>query len=140
MLIRINDNTIELVVTDRIPALLPRGGDIRLQIAISSHGFNGTGTAWLAHEGLASFLEMLSALEKTREGIAVLESMSPESFQLRIYSINRRGDIGMTGRLAHATRNGGKQFTQAIDFGFELDASLLGSTIADFRRLSLDEL
>jgi hypothetical protein len=137
MEIRGGNSVVEIVATEHVPANLPGAGDARLAVRVCSEGFSGESTTWVEAAGLTGFLEQLRALEQRRQGSAQIESMSPGEFQLRIWSVNRLGHVAVGGRLhrqVHGHETG--PYQHLLEFGFELDRSLMPSVVSAFQELA----
>lgn len=50
---------------------------------------------WIEEAGLKRFLLDMEKLEETRQGEAVLQSMSPKEFELTISNIDGQGHLGL---------------------------------------------
>jgi hypothetical protein len=140
MVIRGDDNWLEINVADRIPADLPTPEDFSISISVSSHGFAGRGSSWIAVEAMTQFIDELRELEKQRHGSATLEGMSPGSFQLRFWSINRRGHMAVAGRISKEIMQNEaapyQPFHHSVEFAFELDPTDLPRVLAEFVRIA----
>ena len=92
MILKDQGNLLELILLERIPDDLPTPGDVRLYVKVEAFGFTGAHDGvWVGKGALEGFAAALRVLERTREGEAVLESMSPGEFVLRVYSVDRAG-------------------------------------------------
>ena len=107
------------------------GGDVEFRVVVESHGFGGTGLAWVSAAALRAFSGQLARLESTRQGVATLESMSPGELLIRVLSINSRGHMAVTGRLGRHIQPGeAGPYTHAVEFGFEFDPTTLPAIVA----------
>jgi hypothetical protein len=137
MIIREGDDWVEIEAVDRVPDNLPSAGDVELSVAVSSAGFAGQGSAWVAAPALAAFLVEFRDLEARRQGAATLEGLSPEQFRLRIWSVNRRGHVAVGGLVAkHIHRGEGGPYRHQVEFGFEFDATLLPKLLSGFQAIA----
>src|SRR5262249_42563853 len=124
VLIREDSDSLEVVVTDRVPAHLPSAGDVRLTVAVRAQGFTGEGWAWVEAPRLQHFIGQLRELEARRNDSAELESISPGQFRLRVFSTDRAGHLAIAGRLARGE--------QVLEFSFGFCPSLLPGVVAAF--------
>ena len=137
MIIGEGNDFIEILATERIPGHLPRPGDARLAVSVSSGGFNGEGSCWVEAPRLAAFVGQLQELEASRQGAVEIESISPGRFKLRIWSVDRRGHIAVAGRITHQAYSGkGGPYPHALEFGFEFDPTLLPQMISGFQAIA----
>lgn len=67
MVIRESCDSIEVVVSDRVPDYLSGAGDTRLTVTVQSRGFVGAGSAWVEAPVLVVFVGQLRQLEARRQ-------------------------------------------------------------------------
>jgi len=105
-------------------------GDVKFRVVIESHGFGGTGLAWVSATALRAFSVQLGRLESSRQGVATLESMSPGVLLIKVFSINSRGHMAVAGRLGHHIHAGeAGPYTHSVEFGFEFDPTSLPAIV-----------
>lgn len=72
--------------------------DLPLSINLQFKGFcANTKVVWIARQQWSPFLKDLEGIEKTRQGLASVEAMSPEELLLRFRSIDRAGHMAVDG-------------------------------------------
>jgi hypothetical protein len=139
MIIREGNNYVEMEVVDRVPPKLPSSGDVELSVEISSSGFTGQGFAWIAVSELTVFVTQLRQLEERRQGTATLHGMSPETFELCLHSIDRKGHMAVTGFITtQVRRTQGISYRHVVEFGFEFDPTLLLNLLSGFQKMMTD--
>lgn len=107
---------------------MPANGDAYLMIRVSSAGFTGRNDLWVLGSALRSFCHALVALERTRCGEAVLESISPNELRLLVRSVDLRGHMLVEGVTGYQVQHENSQTWHSVQFGFEFDPSqLLGA-------------
>jgi hypothetical protein len=132
------ENRLAIHRLERLPADSPGAGDVRLSIRVESHGFAAAGTAWIEARALDQFVRELGQLEQRRQGEAVLVGMSPDEFELKIYSVDRTGHMAMTGRLVRFVWESANQYRHLLEFGFEFCPSRLQQFVRDFHAFRED--
>lgn len=136
MEIREGHNCVTIEPVDRVPANLPSAGDVELSVAVASEQFSGRGFAWVAAPAMAAFLTQLRDLEAKRQGEATIEGLSPGEFRLRLWSVDRRGHMAVSGLVTKRVHKGeGSPYRQAVEFGFEFDPTLLPKVLAGFQAI-----
>ncbi|CZF82773.1 WapI family immunity protein [Grimontia marina] len=121
MKIENGENFIELEVQLETDTALPSYGDALIGIVVSSNGYIGKNQVWVAKEELELFSASLRELEKHRKGEAVLNSMSPDELNLRIYAYDGVGHLAIEGTTGHQVA-GSVSFNHSIQFGFIVEA------------------
>jgi hypothetical protein len=120
---------IELDLARQEADAVPSRGDGYVTIVVSSAGFAGHNDLWVSADALHSFCLGLIALELSRHGEVVLESMSPDELKPRIRSVDRRGHMAIEGSTGFHIHRGDSQIWHAVHFGFEFDpCSLSGQS------------
>ena len=82
-----------------------------------------------------NFLTQAEVLERTRQGAAVLESMSPDEFRLELRVFDRAGHVELATVLSIIKVGDRKTQHLGIHGGFELDPSGLPSLVKSLRML-----
>jgi len=136
MLICDGDNRVQIVFKEGIPRDLPGAGDAQLHVTVASSGFCGEADVWIEEPELQRFLQSAAEFERGRQGTIEIESMSPDLFRLRIFSVDRKGHLAVSGRLGTMRRgNEGGFHTSAIEFEFDFDPSQLVPFVHELRRI-----
>jgi hypothetical protein len=112
----------------------PQGlGDVKLVVETASEAFGGRASVWVRADALRAFVGQLRQLEAKRLGVATLLSISPGELALRLSSVNARGHMAVTGRLAHHCHSGeAGPYLHAVEFGFEFDPASLPGVLSEF--------
>jgi hypothetical protein len=138
VIIRDDNNWVEIEAVDRVASRLPTPGDVEVSVAVCSEKFAGQGFAWLDAGRLATFLKELEELERVRHGAAEIQAMSADDFRLRIWSVDRRGHIAIGGMVSKIIRRGeAGPYRHTLEFGFEFDPTLLPRILVGFREIAL---
>ena len=133
MTVRSGTNSVELTVLERIPDDLPTPGDVRLRVRVEAEDFAGlSDQVWIEKAVLDQFVEEVRELERTRNGEATLESMSPGEFVLRLRSVDRAGHLAVNGQLKRVTY-GVEVHEQRLHFGFDVDSAAVGALVQALR-------
>jgi hypothetical protein len=104
---------------------LPSYGDARIMIAVSSNEFSGKNALWVSAKAFKEFCSDLIALEKNRFGETTLESISRDELELKIFSVDSLGHMGIKGFIGHNIFSENTTFHHCVKFGFEFDPSQL---------------
>lgn len=107
----------------------PGYGDAYVTVEVCSNGFRGHNDLWVLSASLRVFCRALVALEASRQGVAELESVSPDELHIKVRSITSRGHIAVSGKTGYSVQHEGGGFWHAVEFGFEFDPSQLASAI-----------
>ncbi len=103
---------------------LPSNGDASISVNILSNGFQGHNEAGVFGEELDKFRLALYSLNQKRQGEATLNSIAPEEFYLKIFSIDLVGHMGVKGKIGNTSFGGNSLgFKHSLEFGFEFDPS-----------------
>lgn len=118
--------TIDDYEADRYPSL-------NLIVEIKDGAFSGSVITWLAMSDFNRFLSQLKQCERTRQGQAILVSMSPDEFKLQIQNFDRSGHFVVLYQIIRYTATDTIQ--QSLAGGFELDAEFFVKLLSDFEEL-----
>ncbi|NMO21441.1 hypothetical protein HPC49_42935 [Pyxidicoccus fallax] len=110
--------------------------DLHLSVDAHLGAFTGKTAVWVEREAFTDFLQALEALERTRQGSARLESISPGELELVIRSVDSVGHLVLQLSLADHPYVGDDRMEHRLRGGFALDPSRLPEVLADFQRLS----
>jgi hypothetical protein len=135
---RIHDigDFVEITLREAIPHDLPGADDVLLHVAVASSGFSGAADVWVDAPALGSFLQSAEEFESRRQGEIEIGSMSPGLFRFRIFSVDRKGHLAVSGRLATMRRGSeGGLHSSAVEFGFEFDPGQLAPFVRDLRKM-----
>ncbi len=109
-------------------------GDIRVSVKVCMSGFFGEyDQVWIEAHGKNRFISALVNLEKTRNGSANIESMSPNEFILNISSIDSLGHMQadiLLSKYSRTTNSGSNVISLTGDF--EFDPGLLPGFTEEF--------
>jgi hypothetical protein len=126
-----NQGLIDIDVREKGP-----DGSVRLSVKGSCTGFSGEYTkVWLQPEAIERFEAHLSELERTRQGKAELESISPNEFKLEIFSVDSVGHIALSFRLQRPIYAFRSSILLKTEIGFELDAGRMAQLLRDVKEL-----
>ena len=120
--------TIDGAEVDNYPSL-------NVIVEVKDSAFSGSVITWLAMDDFNRFLAQLKQCERTRQGQAVLTSMSPDEFELQLQNLDRSGHFVALYKLTrlHYTTTG--IIRQSLSGGFALDAEFFIKLLSDFEEL-----
>jgi hypothetical protein len=110
------------------------GGDVRVVARMRLAAFAGAIETWIKRDAWATFRTQLEALERIRQGEAILESMSPGELRLRIRTLDRLGHMGVEGEFLHYFYGSGARQPQVVRLqwgALEFDPTLLPRLVAE---------
>jgi hypothetical protein len=108
----------------------------RLAVKAELDGFRGSDDKiWVTDAECKKFLAQAEELERTRQGTAVLESMSPGEFRLELRVVDRAGHAELAIVLSILKAGGRKTQHLGIHGDFELDPSGLPLIVKSLRML-----
>lgn len=107
MLLRGDDHaSLEITNSAEGPSSWGGRSDVRLFVAVSARGFSGTANVWVLGEVWTSFLKGLEVLDRTRSGVATVESMSPDELVLTFRIVDRAGHVAFACTLGRRLASG----------------------------------
>ena len=128
-----NVNRLELVFLGIVTSRSPDAGDLQIAAAARCGDFSGrTESAWVQAEVWVRFLESLRRLERERQGVADVASMSPTEFALRLGVVDRAGHLAAEGHVGTYAHVAGQLREVRLTYAFEIDAGQLASLVRDF--------
>lgn len=74
-------------------------GDCHVTVAVSVEGFAGTTTTFVVGDAWRGFVSQVVALDASRRGAAVLESVSPGEVRLTVRATDRAGHMAVEGSI-----------------------------------------
>lgn len=129
MRIESRDNHFEMILAIEEDHSLPSLDDAYLSLEFSSHGFSGANELWVASRDLVAFCQALAALERHRQGEAVLTSRDPRELQLRVYATAPDGPLAIEGTTGYAIAAPHGDFWHEARFGFEFEPHHLSAAL-----------
>jgi hypothetical protein len=110
----------------------PRQRDIRANVSVEGNGFAGANdSVWFERTEIDRFVAKLRALDRSREGIATLETMSPGECVLTFRTVDKAGHILLDVQMARLVYTLGKAVYFRCRVGFEVDSSEFSRTIEE---------
>lgn len=138
MILRDGNDFIELEMAERMPAGLQGAGDVHFNVRVRFASYSAESDVWVEARGLRSFVEQLREVERTRQGGAVLVSMSPSELRLEIRATDSLGHVGAFGEVGRWCRGTlPARFWSAVAFGIPFDPGLLSSLLKEFEGMVL---
>ena len=138
MLINGPESSLEIVMSEKVPDGLQCAGDARLvitvRVATAHAAFTGESPVWVDALALGNFVEQLEMLNETRDGSAILESLSPGGMRLEIRNTDRSGHLGAFGHIARRFVLGEQD--SVINFGIPFCPTELARIIREFATIS----
>jgi hypothetical protein len=111
------------------------GDDILAIVDVRTRGFTGRIDTWILRAAWVAFCEQLSRLEADRQGVATVESMSPQELRLTIRSIDRAGHMAIEGVVGYRGTFG----EVLLSFSpMEFDPSILPQLLREARAIALE--
>ncbi len=115
---------------------------LAFSVEIESRGFGGyIEQVWFSHHDLDNFLLEMAALERKRQGEAILRTLSDVSayalLRFKIYSTDKLGHIALSSEILNIDYVGSTalRVTNKVSVTFQLDPTTLRRVLADFRAL-----
>ena len=125
---------------DYVDCEIERYPSVCVAITVQDGEFRGYNKdIWFKLDLLKDFIDNLKILEKTRKGWLLLESMSPEEFQIKIESYDLSGHMVLNYKISKYTHQIPKTNIISLTGGFELDVSYLINIISDFTNLANEQ-
>jgi hypothetical protein len=106
--------------------------DRLLLVAVQFHAFAGATDTWVPGEAWSAFVRELDELERTRQGKASLEAISPDELLLVFRSLDRAGHMAVEGFVG--VRSGSHQMKLTFS-SIELDPTDLPRIVRELRAL-----
>lgn len=85
----------------------------------------GHGELWFELEAVEQFIRGLVALDKSRLGSVVLESISPGKFSFEVAALNSRGHLGVRFGFSGSRYAESASFPYSLTAGFQIDPTSL---------------
>ena len=98
----------------------------------------GHGESWFELEAVEQFIRGIAALEQSRSGSVVLESMSPAEFSFEVATLNSRGHLGVRFGFSGSRYAESTSFPYSLTAGFQIDPTSL-PYIADALRAHIQQ-
>ena len=141
MVIKDKGGSIELLMAEQLPIDSPGAGDtrfnVRVQLRNHKANFSAESSAWVDATVLANFCNQLRTLEKERQGIAELESISSGELRLEIRIFNSSGHVGAFGQVSNLNHDGvGGPHKSLITFGIPFCPTELPKLVNEFELIS----
>lgn len=115
---------------------IERYPSVCVAITVQNGDFRGSNKdVWIELDLLKKFIDNLKILEKTRRGSALLNSMSPEEFEIKIETYDLSGHMILNYKISQYTHHIPKTKVISLTGGFELDVSFFINIISDFIHL-----
>lgn len=105
--------------------------DPHLVVRLTVPGFSASTETYVLESEWNGFLQELRSLEATRQGEAVVESISPGELRLRVKSLDRAGHMGIEGHIG--IRGPRNEFRFTFDT-LEFDPTRLCSLVMELSR------
>jgi hypothetical protein len=102
--------------------------DVLLSVHVEMGPYSGTDDSWVARSDWDAFVKQLRALEKSRQGTAVLSGAMPSNFSLTFSSADAAGHLSVTGILGWERVEG---LRQELRFATTLDSEHLARSFEE---------
>ena len=140
MIIRSLDNTatVEILVVGRSPD--DSDSSLCVDVVVAGDFAGRNPQIWYDHVALKAFLRDLEILETSREGNAVLDSVSPGECRIRFRCVGLRGRVLVQvcfWKLVYFPDGQGHD-TNQLTLNFEMDPGMLQQLVSDIRRLTAE--
>jgi hypothetical protein len=118
------------------PARTPAEGDLGINVSVDGESFRGRNTTvWIGRADWAAFLQNLRNLERSRQGQAQVEGMSPGEFQLAVFATGKSGRIVAEGWVGREYTGRAGTLRDRVSFSVELDPSRIAVLVAEAESL-----
>jgi len=109
-------------------------GDVHAKVRVTGSGFKGSNrSVWFEGRGVESFLSDLTALERLRQGIACLETMSPDECSITFRSFDRLGHIHVEVKVSRCIFFYGETDWIRCRIRYEIDTTALPALLQALR-------
>ena len=116
-----------------------RGRSFEVSLEVGSRGFFGRHEeVHFLDSDYAKFVTSLRALDKTRQGVARLEAMSPEEFWIEILSVDKLGHIHLQGLVTQESSIRPRRLWNSIGFDIALDPSTFPRILRQFEDFPME--
>lgn len=85
----------------------------------------GHGELWFELEAVEQFIRGIVALDRSRSGNVMLESMSPGEFSFEVAVLNSRGHLGARFSFSGVRHSESSSFAYSLTAGFQIDPTSL---------------
>lgn len=132
-------NWLTIDVAEQSPKGRPDAGDVRFALRLRfgnsrDQTFFARTHAWVGSDVLKAFVSQLEVLERNRQGIAEMTSMSPGELVLAIEVVDRAGHLVARGQLGrHVYGPRGDARWVSLPFEIRFDPTDLPSLVRYFR-------
>jgi hypothetical protein len=130
VIIQGEQGTLELTVRDGEDLVYP-GAPVTASMTCGAF-CGASDRAWLASDDFDRFLSSLEALEQSRQGEAVLESMSPGELSVRIHAVARAGHLAMEVVIGEQRVGEHSWHERLVKCSFPLDPGQLPQIVRQF--------
>lgn len=111
--------------------------DVNVRVALSLQEFCGSYDGiWLELSEIERFISDLEVLDESRNGSAMVSSMSPKEFTLKIRSSDSLGHMEIEAQLHRHQYSGPKYWPIYLNGGFEAEPKIIRQLISCFKALS----
>jgi hypothetical protein len=108
--------------------------DIHAKVGVPGYGFEGSNrSVWFERSCIDVFLKSLDELEHTRQGVAALESMSPEECRLLVENTDRLGHMRMVVVVSRCVFAFGQTDHLRCRIQFDIDPTALPQAVRALR-------
>jgi hypothetical protein len=109
---------------------------ILFTVSGSNAGFGVDNTnAWVEKIKFDHFVSDFIELEQKRLGEICLQGMSPEEYQLRVFSLDTQGHMGLSMIRRMPKYYSNKIFWQHIEIAFEIDPEFMTKYVEEMKEL-----
>ena len=112
-----------------------RGRSFEVSVEVASQGFTGQiGEIHFFESDYEQFLRDLRELDRTRQGRARLEAMTPYKFWMEALSVDKLGHIHLQGKVTRVSSVRPKRLWNSLGFDIELDPSVFPRQVQLFEK------
>ena len=129
----IKSRFIELSVVESVKEHYP---SYRIEISLETENIksNFNNFIWISEEDIDSYILGLENLDKTRNGKAELNSMSPGELSLLFKTIDNLGHLAVELKIRKEDRIS-KDYSYDLIIEFQVDPTILSSVVSDLKKI-----
>lgn len=110
--------------------------DFHIGVKVNVNGFVAyKDSIGINTESFGVFLKQLKAFQQYENGEAILDSMSPGEFQMRLRATGKRYHVVVQGQISRTIYQAESALLNTLQFAFRVDSSYLKGIVSDFEAL-----
>jgi hypothetical protein len=138
MLIRSGEDYLELTPVSRTLEHLPGAGNTCFAVRVKCGSFSAETTAYIEAGDLRDFADAMRGLEKSRQGVISLESISPGELRLELRITDRAGHVAAFGQVGGWCFAGSDRHWNVVRYFIPFCPTLLPQMTPEFQAFAED--